>query len=216
MSNKLYMYVSQWAFTLGDPGLSLYTFDPETGAVNFIKRLNEELSLGCSMVDQKKKLIYLCNECDLFPETPYSTGRVYCYRIDAATGELELLSRKDTYCPFTSYLNTDPDGTYLMVSNHSMNNFSTVVEQDEQGNIRPVLQHHDSLMNLFRLNEDGSIGDMVDFAKHVATSELQFSLLGKPVIPILTALCAPLPASSMPAVTRVTDICICIPSKTAS
>ena len=183
MGKALYMYVSQWAFKLGEPGLSLYSFDPESGAIAFVKKLNSELSLGCSMVDQKRKLIYLCNECDLFPEVPYSTGRVYCFSIDAATGELELMNRKETYCPFTSYLNTDPEGKYLMVSNHSMNNFSTVVERDESGVIRPVLQHHDSLMNLFRLNEDGSIGDMVDFAKHEASPELQFSLLGKPVIP---------------------------------
>lgn len=183
MDKRIYMYVSQWAFKLGEPGLSLYTFDQETGAIAFVKKLNSNLSLGCSMVDQRRKLIYLCNECDLFPEVPYNTGRVYCFSIDAVTGDLTLLSRKETYCPFTSYLNTDPEGNYLMVSNHSMNNFSTVVERDENGVIRPVLQHHDSLMNLFRLEEDGSIGEMVDFAKHEASPDLRFSLLGKPVIP---------------------------------
>ena len=154
MGKALYMYVSQWAFKLGEPGLSLYSFDPESGAIAFVKKLNSALSLGCSMVDQKRKLIYLCNECDLFPEVPYSTGRVYCFSIDAATGELELINRKETYCPFTSYLNTDPDGKYLMVSNHSMNDFATNMERDESGNIRTVLHHHDSLMNLFLLNED--------------------------------------------------------------
>ena len=183
MHNKLFMYVSQWAFKLGEPRLCLYRFDPESGEIVFVKKLNEELSLGYSMVDQNKKLIYLCNECDLFPETAYSTGRVYCFSIHAATGELTLLSKKDTYCPFTSYLNTDPEGKYLVVSNHSMNNFSTVVERGEDGVIRPVLQHHDSLMNLFELHADGSIGEMLDFAKHEASSHLQLSLLGKPVIP---------------------------------
>lgn len=180
---KLFMYVSQWAFKSGEPGLSLYTFDPETGAIAFVKKLNDALSLGCTKVDQKKKVIYLCNECDLFPETPFNTGRVYCYQIDPDTGELTLLSRKETYSPFTSYLNTDPEGRYLMVSNHSMNNFATTVERDEAGRIVPVLHHHDSLMNLFALNEDGSIGEMVDFARHPAPKALRFSLLGKPVIP---------------------------------
>lgn len=181
--NKIFMYVSQWAFKLGEPGLSLYTFDTETGAIEFVRKLNDELSLGCTKVDQEKKVIYLCNECDLFPEVPYNTGRVYCYAIDPVSGGLTLKSRKETYSPFTSYLNTDPEGKYLMVSNHSMNNFATTVEKDETGVIRPVLHHHDSLMNLFELNEDGSIGEMVDIAKHVASSELRFSLLGKPVIP---------------------------------
>ncbi len=180
---KLFMYVSQWAFKLGEPGLSLYTFDKETGEITFVRKLNEELSLGCTKVDQQKRKIYLCNECDLFPEVPYNTGRVYCYDISPDTGNLTLVSRKETYSPFTSYLNTDPEGKYLMVSNHSMNNFTTTVEKDENGTIHPVLHHHDSLMNLFQLNEDGSIGEMVDIAKHEASRKLRFSLLGKPVIP---------------------------------
>lgn len=182
-NSKIFMYVSQWAFKLGEPGLSLYTFDPQTGAIEFVKKLNDSLSLGYSKVDQRRKLIYLCNECDLFPETPCNTGRVYCYAIDPDSGGLTLKSRKETYSPFTSYLNTDPEGKYLMVSNHSMNVFTTTVEKEESGAIRPVLHHHDSLINLFRLNEDGTIGEMVDFAKHEAPRQLQFSLLGKPVIP---------------------------------
>ena len=181
-ANKIYMYVSQWAFKLGDPGLSLYTFDTETGAIDFVERLNDQLSFGCSKVDQDRRLIYLCNECDIFPEVSYNTGRVYCYAIDPDTGGLTEKSRKETYCPFTSYLNTDPEGKYLMVSNHSMGNFSTTVEVAEDGTIRPVLHHHDSLMNLFRLNEDGTIGDMVDIAKHQVSEELRFTLLGKPAI----------------------------------
>lgn len=181
--NKIFMYVSQWAFILGEPGLSLYTFDTESGEISFVKKLNESLSLGCSMADPEKKVLYLCNECDLFPETPYNTGRVYCYSIDPESGDLTLKNFKDTYSPFTSYLNTDPRGRYLVVSNHSMNNFATTVERDEDGSIHPVLHHHDSIMNLFALEEDGSIGDMLDYARHEAGKELRFSLLGKPVIP---------------------------------
>lgn len=182
-NKKIFMYVSQWAFKLGEPGLSLYTFDIRTGAIEFVKKLNDELSLGCSRVDQNRHKLYLCNECDLFPEVPYNTGRVYCYDICPENGEITFVNRRETYCPYTSYLNFDPDGKYMMVSNHSMNVFSTTAEVSEDGVIRPVLHHHDSLMNLFTMNEDGSIGQMVDIAKHEAGKELRFSLLGKPVIP---------------------------------
>lgn len=181
--NTIYMYVSQWAFILGVPGLSLYTFDTETGKIEFVKQLNDTLSFGCSMTDQKRRKLYVCNECDIFPEVPYNTGRVYCYAIDSQSGELTLVCRKETYSPFTSYLNTDPTGNYLMVSNHSMNNYATTVDIMEDGTVRPVLHHHDSLMNLFALEEDGSIGDLLDIAKHQAKDGLRFSLLGKPTIP---------------------------------
>ncbi len=164
--NKIFMYVSQWHLKVGSPGLSLYTFDTQTGQIELVRQISDELSFGCSMVDQEKQLIYLCNECDIFPEVPYNTGRVYCYKIDPATGDLTLVNRKETYCSFTSYLNTDPEGKYMMVSNHSMPNFSTTAERAPDGTIQPVLHAQDSLMNLFRLNEDGSIGEMVDFSKH--------------------------------------------------
>lgn len=175
-SSQIYMYVSQWNLKVGAPGLSLYTFDTETGEITFQEQLSDTLSFGHSLVDQERGLIYLCNEGDIFPEVPYNSGRVYCYRIDPATGGLTLLNRKETYCSFTSYLNTDPEKQYMVVSNHSMPNFSTRLEQDENGNIRPVLQHQDAVMNLFRLNEDGSIGDMVDYVRHEG---LYTSLQGK-------------------------------------
>lgn len=181
--SKIFMYVSQWAFKLGVPGLSLYTFDTETGALELVNQLNNDLSFGCSMVDADKKRIYLCNECDIFPEVPYNTGRVYCYAIDPASGGLTLVNRKETYCSFTSYLNTDPSGRYLMVSNHSMPNYATTAEIAPDGTIHPVAVHSDSLMNLFALNEDGSIGDMLDIAKHSIGTDLRYSLLGKPTVP---------------------------------
>lgn len=182
-NSKIYMYVSQWAFKLGVPGLSLYTFDPQTGAIEFVKQLNDTLSLGCSMVDEKKRKLYLCNECDVFPEVPYNSGRVYCYSIDPATGDISFVNRRETYCSFTSYLNSDPEGKYLMVSNHSMPNYATTAEIGPDGTITPVATHSDSLMNLFTLNEDGSLGPMVDIAKHSIGSDLRFSLLGKPTVP---------------------------------
>lgn len=182
-NSKIYMYVSQWAFKLGVPGLSLYTFDTETGEIEFVKQLNDTLSLGCSMVDEKREKLYLCNECDIFPEVPYNTGRVYCYSIDPATGGITFVNRRETYCSFTSYLNNDPEGKYLMVSNHSMPNYATTAEITPDGTIVPVATHSDSLMNLFALNEDGSLGPMVDIAKHSIGSDLRFSLLNKPTVP---------------------------------
>lgn len=181
--NFLYLYISQWAHMGGQPGLGLYTFDKQTGAIAFVKQLDDTLSLGCSMVVPEKKVLYVCNECDLFPETPFNTGRVYCFGIDPSTGGLTLKNRKETFCPFTSYLNTDPEGKYLMVSNHSMHNFTTTVSRDENGVIQPQLHHHDSLVNLFALNPDGSIGDMVDYANHRDDNQLHWSLLGRPAIP---------------------------------
>ncbi len=175
-TSQIYMYVSQWNLKVGAPGLSLYTFDTQTGEIVFVRQLSDTLSFGHSLVDQDRGLIYLCNECDIFPEVPWNSGRVYCYRIDASTGNLILVNRKETFCSFTSYLNLDPEKQYMVVSNHSMPNFSTTLEKDAQGRILPVLRHQDAVVNLFRLNPDGSIGEMVDFVRHEG---LYTSLQGK-------------------------------------
>jgi len=163
---KIFMYISQWHLKVGSPGLSLFTFDTETAEMEKVRQISNDLSFGFSLVDQDRGLIYLCNECDVYPEVPFNSGRVYCYRIDPVSGGLTLVNRKETCCSFTSYLNLDPEKKHLIVSNHSMPNFSTRLTRDENGNIQPVLQHQDALMNLFALNEDGSIGEMLDFHNH--------------------------------------------------
>lgn len=183
MKQKLFLYVSQWNLKVGAPGLTLCSFDTQTGAIEVLRQLNDTLSLGCSHIDRARKVLYAVNECDLFPETPMNTGRVYAWRIDPETGDLTLLSRKETYCPFTSFVNTDPEGKYLVTSNHSWPNFITTVDKDEKGNVVWKRQHTDSLVNLFRLNEDGSIGEMIDFYRHPTDGALRLSLLGRPHIP---------------------------------
>lgn len=179
--SKRFMYISQWGQLVGAPGLCLYTFDTETGEMEFVKQLDDKLSLGCSLVNGD--VLYVCNECDLFPETPMNTGRIYAFRIDPATGGLTELNHVETYCPFTSYVNLDPTGKYLMASNHSWPTFVTSVEKDGDGNIRPVVKTNDSLVNLFEINPDGSIGAMVDYYKHPCSDTLRFSLTGRPHIP---------------------------------
>ena len=183
MENKLFMYVSQWNLKVGGPGMMLYTFDTETGEMEPVKRLDDKLSFGCSMIDREKQVLYVVNECDLFPETPMNTGRVYSYQINPETGDLTLLNRKETYCAFPSFVNRDVTGKYLVTSNHSWPNFITTVERDEYGVIRPVVQQSDSLVNLFEINGDGSIGEMVDVCKHTSDGKLHLSLLGRPHIP---------------------------------
>lgn len=181
MNKKLWMYVSQWNMKVGAPGMTLCTFDTETGAIEVVRQLDEKLSLGCSHV--VGDVLYVVNECDLFPQTPMNTGRVYAFKIDPETGGVTELNHRETYCPFTSFVNTDLNGKYLVTSNHSWPNFITSVEKDENGKVEYRRQHTDSIVNLFALNEDGSIGEMIDFYRHPTDGELHLSLLGRPHIP---------------------------------
>ena len=89
--NKIYLYTSRWASHGGAPGSALFSFDTQTGELEFLRHLNETISLDPTYLDQETKILYICNEANLVEETGYDTGRVYGYRIDPETGNLEEL-----------------------------------------------------------------------------------------------------------------------------
>ena len=56
--HKIYLYMSRWAFHGGAPGLALFSFDTQTGKLEFLRHLNETISLDPTCLDQEKKILY--------------------------------------------------------------------------------------------------------------------------------------------------------------
>lgn len=164
--NKIYLYMSRWAFHGGAPGLGLFSFDTRTGELVFLRHLNETVSFGPACLDKEKRILYVCNETNLVEETGYDTGRVYAYRIDPESGNLEELFRQDTYCPFPDYVNFTLGNKYMIVPHHSWATGITNIEKDENGNYVPVTRWMDSAIDLFRMHSDGTIDMLVDVKKH--------------------------------------------------
>ena len=164
--HKIYLYMSRWAFHGGAPGLALFSFDTQTGELEFLRHLNETISLDPTYLDQEKKILYICNEANLVEETGYDTGRVYAYRIDPENGSLEELFRQDTFCPFPDYVNFTADKKYMIVPHHSWATGITNIEKDANGNYVPVTRWMDSAIDLFRMKPDGTIDKLVDVKKH--------------------------------------------------
>ena len=164
--NKIYLYMSRWAFHGGAPGLGLFSFDTQTGELEFLRHLNETISLDPTYLDEEKKILYICNEANLVEETGYDTGRVFAYRIDPEDGSLEELFRQDTYCPFPDYVNFTPDKKYMIIPHHSWATGITNIEKDENGNYVPVTRWMDSAIDLFRMKPDGTVDKLVDVKKH--------------------------------------------------
>ena len=63
--NKIFLYMSRWAFHGGAPGLGLFSFDTQTGELEFLRHLNETISLDPTYLDEEKKILYICNEANL-------------------------------------------------------------------------------------------------------------------------------------------------------
>lgn len=165
-NRKIYLYMSLWALHGGAPGLGLFSFDTETGAIELLRQLDDSRSFGPSLIDREKKILYLCNETNLSAETGYDTGRIYGFRIDPATGGLEELFRRDTFCPFPDYVSVSPDGRFMLVPHHSWAGSITTIERDADGKFHPVVRYMDSAIDLFTMKEDGTVDELVDVKKH--------------------------------------------------
>lgn len=167
MSEKIFAYVSSWSHGEGASGLYLYTFDPEIGALSLVRQLDDKTEFAVSSVDRERGILYIVDESANLPGLRTSGGgRVFAFRIDPETGDLEQLSCMPTFCANPSYVTPDASGKYLVVSNHAGRNCVTKVSRDAFGKFHMSVEYDDSTVDLFALNEDGSIGELVDVAKH--------------------------------------------------
>ena len=180
--HEIFMYISRWAFMGGAPGLQVYKFNTETGAVTFLKDITTEISFGFSRVDEERGFLYLVNEMPEVPGVIYKTGRIYGYRLDKETGDATELFHQETYCPFPSYIGMSADKNYIVVPHHSWADNITTVVKNGDGIYEPMMQFNDSCVNLYTMNADGTLGKLVDVKKHsFATPHFDFA--GKLTIP---------------------------------
>lgn len=181
-NNEVFMYISRWAFMGGAPGLQVYKFNTETGAITFLKDITTEISFGFSRVDEERGLLYLVNEMPEVPGVIYKTGRIYGYQLDKCTGDASELFCRETYCPFPSYIGMSNDKKYIVVPHHSWADNITTVEKNAQGLYVPVMRFNDSCVNLYALNEDGIPETLLDVKKHSFDTP-HFDFAGKLTIP---------------------------------
>jgi 6-phosphogluconolactonase len=76
------------------------------------------------------------------------------------------LFHADTYCPNPAYVTTDSAGKYMVVANHSVSGAMAKIEKNEAGLYRPRLIYPDAPVELFSLNESGSVCELLDIKKH--------------------------------------------------
>lgn len=164
--NQIYLYMSLWGEHGGAPGLALFSFDTETGAISLIRKLDDSRSFGPSVIDAERNIFYVCNETNLEPELGYDSGRIYGFRIDPETGGLTELFRRETYCPFPDYIGFSADQKYMLVPHHSHARSITTIERNADGKYVPVVRYMDSAVDLFTMTQGGIIDELVDVRKH--------------------------------------------------
>lgn len=172
---KTYVYISSWNEFVGTPGIGLLEYNPENGALKKIADLEETLTCNCTALDKEKNILYITNEVKFNPDVKYvkgGGGKIYAFKINPADGTLTQISRVDACCPCPAYISIDPTGKFLVCANHSSYNAVTKAVQREDGTWGWEMEYDDATVDLFELNEDGTIGALVDVSKHVCRKEV--------------------------------------------
>lgn len=166
---KLFAYISGWAEHGGAPGLGLHEVDTESGEIRLLKMLDESTSFNASCFDEERGVLYIDNECVTLPEHFVGGGgRVLAYKVDRANGDLTLMNAVPALCPNPAWPQLEPERQFLLLANHSGFNAVTKVVRKEDGSFGYEIVYDDATLNLYRLNEDGSIGAVADVIKHEA------------------------------------------------
>ncbi|MBE6017254.1 MAG: lactonase family protein [Lachnospiraceae bacterium] len=165
--SKTYIYISRWDEFVGEPGLVKCEYVPETGEMKDPEIIDSVLRLNHMVINREKNVLYINNEIGENPDFfKGGGGLIYAYSIDPKTGDLTQISRVPACCPCPSYLSLDPTGNYLICANHSGYNAVTKAVQLDNGTWGMQMIYDDATIDLFELNADGSIGDLVDVSKH--------------------------------------------------
>ena len=164
---KTYAYISRWSEFVGEPGLAICEYDPDTGEMKEPQILDSSLQFNHMVINREKNVLYINNEVGSNPDYfKGGGGLIYAYQIDPESGNLTQISRVAACCPCPSYLSIDPTGKFLICANHSGYNAVTKAVQNEDGSWGMQMLYDDATVDLFELNEDGSIGALVDVSKH--------------------------------------------------
>jgi 6-phosphogluconolactonase (cycloisomerase 2 family) len=165
--SKTYVYISRWDEFVGDPGIALLEFNPQNGELRYLENMEKTLTCGCTCLDRRRNILYITNEIKENPDCFKGGGGLICaYKINPQTARLTRISRVPACCPCPHCLSLDPTGNYLLCANHSGYFAVTKAVQKEDGNWGMEIVYDDATVDMFELNDDGTIGDLVDVAKH--------------------------------------------------
>ncbi len=117
-------------------GIYVSRFNSITGAIDNIQFVDEMEDANYFAVDEKRKLLYVTGRRNQFD----SDANLYVYKINTETGHLSLLNYQSTLGKAACHVSLDPLYHYVAVANYITGNYA-----------------------LFRLAEDGRIGEMTDF-----------------------------------------------------
>lgn len=170
--SKTFVYVGNWSFQAKPEkgkGISVFSYDADTGALELIETIRPDVAAGQLYLDEKNQILYSNDECGERRGEIGGGGYLLAFKIDPETGKLTLMNQKDSLSPEPSYLCLDKSGKYLVTCHCGDPWHVTRIVKRPDGSFGNEVLFDDSALVMFRINEDGSLGEVCDVSVNPGT-----------------------------------------------
>lgn len=162
MEKKAYAVIGGWGFRGGVRGINTYTYDPQTSKLTWIESKYPDIAVGNQFYDQKSGILYFTDERRDQRGRTGGGGSLCAARLNPADGTVDMMSEKQSLLTNPSYVAADRSGRYAMVTHHVTDNYITRLVRREDGSYGSETVFEKAALVLFRLNQDGSLGEICD------------------------------------------------------
>jgi 6-phosphogluconolactonase (cycloisomerase 2 family) len=162
MDSKIYALIGSWSFEEKDKGLSVYRYDPEGAVLDYIETSFIDVSVGQQFVDNERQIVYVVDERDSRRGKIGGGGYVLAVHLESKNGKLDLINEKESLGSNPSYIWVDKSKKYAVVAHHCGRGHITKIVKKEDGSFGSQTLFDDAALVLFRLNDDGGLGDICD------------------------------------------------------
>jgi len=159
---RMHALIGKWDMKPCSRGLSVMSYDTESGAMDAISTFFEEVIVGNQLVYPEKNIVYICDEREDRDGWVGGGGYVLAIRIDPDTGDAAIVSRKESLAVGPSYLVMDKTRRYLLVTHHGKRGHATKIVKRPDGSFGCEVVFDDAALVLFRVDENGSLRDACD------------------------------------------------------
>ncbi|WP_165452510.1 lactonase family protein [Paenibacillus thalictri] len=176
---KSYVYIGNRSSEKqpANDGMAICEYDTESGKLKHLNHVSKQLSIGAVYIDTKRKILYCTDERVDYPGLRAGGGgQVVAFSIHPENGALTEINRQPSYGAKPSFVVTDADSKFLLITNHGFRNTVTLTEQDAFGKITLKVLHDESSIVLYPLQEDGSIGEPCDVFRLTGEGPESFQL----------------------------------------
>ena len=95
MGKKNYAIVGNWSFEARPAkgkGISVFSYEPESGALSLIETIRPDVAAGQLCLDKERNILYICNECGERWGEIGGGGYIMAYQFHPETGKLTLIN----------------------------------------------------------------------------------------------------------------------------